>query len=495
MPVLLRNTLYNLAGSIAPIALALATIPLYISQIGPERYGALAIVWLVLGYFGIFDMGLGRATARRIARLAASPARPRATKGSDIFWTAMLANCALGLIGAAALYIGAGYYFVHHIELNDSMRQQLMASLPLLALAVPVATATGVCSGALQGREEFLAVNVTTTISSALFQILPLICACILGPDLGGLILAAVIARLIGLGLFFMHVWQKLLRGTVPHPDPAEARALFSFSGWVTVTAMLAPILVSTDRLMIGAMISAAAVTVYNVPFEIVQRASLLPRAIGTAIFPRLAASDETGSRELARRANLILLTVTTLPVIGMLFLIRPFLALWAGETLAGQAAPIAWALLAGYWYNGLAVVPYARLTAAGRPGLVTMTLALQIPFFIGAMYLAITHYGLVAAAWVFAARCLADLLIMNRLSSGRPGFPPLAGFLAFVVTGLALAMPWLDGVRGLWATLLTGIVIGTVVGTVQIRRMPDEMRPVLQRFLPDPVFRTLRFI
>ena len=41
------------------VVAALAVIPLLIRQIGTDRFGTLALVWLIAGYLGIFDLGLG----------------------------------------------------------------------------------------------------------------------------------------------------------------------------------------------------------------------------------------------------------------------------------------------------------------------------------------------------------------------------------------------------------------------------------------------------
>jgi len=59
--LLAKNTVFNFIGQTIPALVAIVTIPYIIHGLGVERFGILSLVWVVLGYFNLFDLGLGRA--------------------------------------------------------------------------------------------------------------------------------------------------------------------------------------------------------------------------------------------------------------------------------------------------------------------------------------------------------------------------------------------------------------------------------------------------
>ena len=64
---LAKNTLWNLLGQGVPLLVALLTIPHLIQGLGIDRFGVLSLAWMVIGYFSLFDMGLGRALTKLVA--------------------------------------------------------------------------------------------------------------------------------------------------------------------------------------------------------------------------------------------------------------------------------------------------------------------------------------------------------------------------------------------------------------------------------------------
>ena len=165
-----RNTVYNLIGNLSPLLISLFTVPLYLHIVGDIRYGILAIAWLFVGYFGVFDLGMSRATAFYMAKLDGATQRERAS----VFWTAVGVNAFFGIVGGILVFVAAQYAFTDLFGVAPEMRPEVAASLPWLAASLPVATVGGVLGGTLQGRERFAAVNTIGVLNVALTQIVPL---------------------------------------------------------------------------------------------------------------------------------------------------------------------------------------------------------------------------------------------------------------------------------------------------------------------------------
>ncbi len=431
-----RNTVYNLTGAVIPLLLSLATVPAYLHLIGPDRYGVLAISWLLLGYFGLFDLGLGRATQYKIAALKGAPPEERART----FWSALAVNVGMGLVGGAVLWIAAGLFFAYVFKVDPALRPEIMRGVPFLAMAVPIATLTGVLTGALQGREKFLQTNSISVTSTTLFQLFPLSIAWFFGPNLPHLLAAAIFARLLAVGVLGFRCHQEITRGHPRTADMGRAKELLSYGGWVMLTSIFGPMLVIVDRFMIGAVLGAVAVTIYSLPFQLAQRIAIIPSALTNALFPRLSYAHDGESRQMGESALAAIGAVLTPPVVAAVFLIGPFLTFWVGKDLGLQAAPVGRLLIIAFWANAFALVPFVRLQASGRPDMVAKILIVQIPPYLGGLYFAMQHYGLFGLGLAFLLRCLVDFAMLSwfvdRNYSGYRQFLPQFTLVALALVG-----------------------------------------------------------
>ena len=404
-----RNTLYNVAGALVPLLLALVTVPLYLQYIGEARYGVLAIVWLLLGYFGIFDLGLSHATANKIARLRDAPASER----EEVLWTACLINAALGMLGGLILYLLGGLLLGHWFKMSGSLHVEALAALPWIAAAVPVATISGVLAGALEGRQQFGIANIIQALGTIMFQVVPLAAAVFISPKLQIIVPAAVIVRTASLVPLAFAVRSALPMHHGPRIGTGHAHDLLAYGMWITVTNFVSPLLASLDRFFIGVVLGAPAVAYYSVPFSLVGRTQILARALSRTLFPYLSAEA------LPRAKNRVLESATAIgavmipTVVVAIFALPPLLSLWIGATFASRAAPVGEVLLCGVWLNGLASIPLVMLQAQGRPDIVAKFHIIELAPFVGALWYGVHRFGLVGAAVAWDFRVGVDALLL----------------------------------------------------------------------------------
>jgi O-antigen/teichoic acid export membrane protein len=447
-----KNTLINLVGYVIPMAVMLVTVPLYLKLLGDVRYGVLSLVWLVLGYFSFLEMGLGKATANQIAKAHDALDAERA----EIFWTAIAVNACMGLVASGVLWLVGDYAINHFVKMPDDFREEFMDALPWMVATLPLALVSSVLNGALEGRSQFFVLNILQITANVAFQLVPLLFAWLSGPSLAIVIPAAVVTRAI-MNFWFFRACQKTvpLKGR-PAPTRSRVRLLFSYGGWVAITSAVAPLLDTVERLIIGAVVGAAAVTHYTVPMQLVGKIKIIPGALSRAMFPTFSSSDAAQGIALSISALRLLSFVMTLIVLAVLLVLRPFLELWIGAEVAGIATPIGEILLIGIWFNSVAHLPYFLLQAQGKPDLVAKVHLVELPLYLIAAWVSAQWFGLAGVAIVWVLRCIVEaiaLLLFGKLLfvSSRFLFPQAA-----VVALSVYLMYWLQDISFGMRLLLT---------------------------------------
>src|SRR5262245_20569657 len=151
-----RNTVWNLLGALLPIPAALVCIPLLVNALGLERFGLLGVAWMVMGYFGMFDFGLGQSTTRFVAARLAN--REHHTLRS-LTCGSLLLHTALGMTGGLTLALLVPYFAQRVFAVPPGLIAEARTALYWLAASVPAIVMTAAIRGALEGMQGFDAVN------------------------------------------------------------------------------------------------------------------------------------------------------------------------------------------------------------------------------------------------------------------------------------------------------------------------------------------------
>lgn len=405
-----RDMLYNLVGSLMPVALLLATVPLYLEALGAARYGVLSIVLLLTGALGVFDLGLGQATAYKIANSDTT----QADESGRILWTAVLLNIGFGSFGAAIIYFLGPLLFERVFNIPDDLARELMATLPWIAAAIPLVTLEGVFAGTLMGKTKFLALNIRAVIGSMLVQLMPLAAVLLIRADLTVAIPVTVIARFISVLLFAFIAFRSAdALGRPRFGERALFKELLTYGGWVTLGKALLQVIANLDRFVIASVLTPVAVTLYTVPFQLVAKGAVIPRSLANALFPRLAQRSPQEASALALRAiraNLALMT--PLCLIGIAFL-KPFLSVWIDPDFAADASLVGYLIALSVWFNAVAIVAINVLEAQGRPKETFLVSAIQAPPYVILTLVGVHLAGIVGVALARNARSLLDMTLL----------------------------------------------------------------------------------
>jgi len=409
-----HNTLWNLAGAGLPLLVAAGAVPYLLRHAGVEVFGILTLIWGLIGYFSLFDLGVGLALTQQVARSLAGGHDPELPA---LIKSGLVLAGATGLAGGVLLVLAAHSLATDWLKVSAALEKDAFGALLFAALGVPLATVTAGLRGVLEAHEDFRDVNLLRMLLGTATFGLPVLSVVCFGPSLLGMVGALVAARLL---LALAHAWlvQRRLGANWLKARllPGKLRGLLSFGAWMTLSNVISPLMVTADRFFISAALGAAVVAYYVVPSELVGRATILPGALTGALFPRLSSmitTNRAAARALYVRCVLMLAALLFPVCLAMAVGAHWGLSIWLGAVFADRSAPVLTVLALGLFFNGIAYVPSATVQAAGQARITAQFHVLEILLYVPLLLWALHHYGLVGAAAAWTTRGGLDLILL----------------------------------------------------------------------------------
>lgn len=474
---LIRNASLNVLGLLSPMVVAVLAVPVMLHHIGPERFGVVSIAWVLIGYFGVLDFGLGRALTQAVA------ANGDAAPGTQLAIAEHATRIMLGLGGlwGAVLAILTPVLVSRWLSVPADWAEDAGRGFYWLAAAVPALMYSNARLAEIEGLQRFGTLTAIRVPLGALLVLVPMLVSMqteslewILGSIAAVRVLAAVLMR-----------WRLrgAERGDVRTLSTEQVRALFRMGGWLTVSNIVSPLMTYCDRFYIAAVLGTAAVAFYVVPYDVLVRLTVFPFAALGVLFPLISSLPQGGHGVFApqlRRAWHALFLLWWPGVALTLLLGREILRVWVGPDYVRESLLVWQVLSVGVFANGLAFLPFNLIQGMGRTDLTAKLHLVEFPVYLLALYFALSQWGLlgVAVAWTLrvSVDCIGLFVIAARLNDGLR--PVLMRALGMQVLGSAclcalMFTPW-TSLRYAAAFAMAAILVASVwnIGSTVLRRM-----------------------
>ena len=421
------NTVWNLLGQLLPSVVGVIAVPPLVRGLGVARFGILSLAWVVIGYFSFLDLGTGRA----LTKLVADKLGARQEESiPPLVWTSLLFMAGLGLFGTVVALLISPWMVHRALQIPADLQSEALNGLYLLAISMPLVTLTSGLRGILEAQQRFRILTLIRIPISILSFAGPLIILPFSHSMVAiiGVLIAVRIAGCIAhfLACFYTMPalrWNFSLQRNVIGP-------IIQFGGWMTVTNVIGPVMTYLDRFFVGGLLSVSAISYYTIPFDAVIRLNIIPNGITGVLFPAFAVSlaqdrDRT-SLLITRGIKSIFLAV--FPLVLIISVLAPEgLQLWLGPAFSQTGTPVLRWLAAGVFVNAVAYVPFVLIQSAGRPDIIAKVEAVQVPFYLIALWFLTKRFGIEGTAITWTVRIILDAVILfffsERLFPHKPGF------------------------------------------------------------------------
>lgn len=410
--LLAKNTALNFIGQVASLLVGIIAIPFIIRGLGTERFGIFSLAGVILGYFSVLDLGLGRATTKFVAEVLG---KGQVERIQTIVWTSLIFIAGMSFFGAVLLSILTPFLVGDVLNVSPDLIAEAKFVFYVLSFSILITLTTATFCGVLEAYQRFDLINFLRIPSDILTYLIPVI-ALLFGAGLPLIILLITIKNLMILVCYGFLSLRIMPSGrSFFSIDFKIASSLFTFGGWVALHNVFVYILMYADRFLIGGLLTMTAVTYYTVPYGLTSRLLIVPSSMVTVLFPAfstLQALDREKLELLFSRSLKYLIIIMGLIALTFVVFSKEILVLWLGSDFA-KSATVFQILSIGAFLCSIASLCGTLLQGVGYPKIVTIIHAPQVPLYLLISWFLIKKIGIEGAALAWSLRMLITVILL----------------------------------------------------------------------------------
>jgi O-antigen/teichoic acid export membrane protein len=411
---LLKNNkyAYTFAGNIVPLLAGFLTVPFTVKHFGVEVVGFIAICWLMVGYSGIFDLGLSRSMTQMVSSLLPSLNYNGIRK---YFWTTFIMSFLFSLLITILIYHFSSD-IIYLFNISNHLADIGVESFKLLSFSVPFILLTSVLIGFLTSYNSFNTINIIK-IPIGIFMMLAPVISYYLNLGVIGIIYILLITRVLNFICYFFIIFSKYTFLRKIDVSLYGLKNLLNQGLWMTLSNIISPLIVNFDRFVLGSIISVQAVAYYSTVYDIVSKLHIIPTTFVTVLFPLFAYNssfnDKTKNSLLIGKYLFVVILISS-PIIFITDIWAfDLISIWINPDFANKSYKIAMILLIGVLWNTLAQIPFTFLQANGNSSKTALFHIIELIIFLPILYFLIVKFGIVGAAIAWSFRVILDFILL----------------------------------------------------------------------------------
>lgn len=416
------NSFWNLFGSVLPIVIGLVSIPFLIKSLGTEKFGLLSIIWSLIGYFSIFDFGVGRALTQGVA---SQRDQNNGKVNYSFIGGGLFATIITGFFGGLLLASLSKFIAYDILNTSDFIKDELYESLIYTSIGIPFVTYTSGIKGIMEGYEKFKIINIIKAFQGVSNFIFPVLSILFFGDSLVYITQLILIIRIVTLAChyYILHNEIKLHKVHFHYKlnNLKKNISIYIFGAWMTLSNVLSSLMVTADRFIISYLLGASIVAFYTVPFDLAIRVLIIPAAFTTTLFPKFAQLNNFKFENLKNiyfDSRKKIFQIMFFLCLFMIVFSKLGLEIWINQEFSEKSWKILVVLSVGIFFNGIAQVPHTLLQGVGNVRITAILHLIEFFIYIPLLFALLNIYGVIGAAFTFLFRAFIDLLALNYFSN-----------------------------------------------------------------------------